>query len=80
MRRAGPSPRVLALFSHYLPGYRAGGPVRSIANLVSALGTELSFFVITLAWDLGTRDRYEFKPGLRCRRVGFARVLGPEGS
>jgi glycosyltransferase involved in cell wall biosynthesis len=44
---------ILVPLDTYLPGYKAGGPIRSIANMVEALGDELSFRVITLDRDLG---------------------------
>ena len=32
------SASILALTPYYVPGYKAGGPIRSIVNLVAALG------------------------------------------
>ncbi|NRD20824.1 glycosyltransferase [Winogradskyella eckloniae] len=37
----------------YLPAYKAGGPIQSIANLVSRLKTEFDISVITSNTDLG---------------------------
>jgi len=38
---------VILVFTHYyLPGYRAGGPVRSLSNLVRALGTSYDFRIV----------------------------------
>lgn len=54
-------PRVLILMNHYLPGHLAGGPIRSIANLVQALGDEFEFHVVTRDRDLGTHSPY---PGI----------------
>ena len=51
-------PRVLVLLATYLPGYRAGGPIRSIANLVDALAEEFEFRIITADRDLGSRRPY----------------------
>jgi glycosyltransferase involved in cell wall biosynthesis len=66
-------PVVLTIAGHYLPGFRAGGPIRSLANLVDALGEELSFRVVAYDRDLGTTAPY---PGLRDEwmRVGVAEV------
>jgi glycosyltransferase involved in cell wall biosynthesis len=52
-------PIVLVLLSHYLPGYKAGGPIRSIANMVEALGDELDFRILTSDRDIGQRTSYE---------------------
>jgi glycosyltransferase involved in cell wall biosynthesis len=39
--------RVLVLLAYYLPGYKSGGPVRSIANMVEQLGDDLDFWIVT---------------------------------
>jgi hypothetical protein len=46
---------VLVLVGTYLPGYKAGGPLRSIANLVATLGLEFHFRIVTLDRDLGDK-------------------------
>lgn len=52
-------PRVLVIVDHYLPGYKAGGPVRSIANMVAALGTEMHFSILTKDRDFGDPGPYK---------------------
>ncbi len=49
---------VLVLVDYYLPGYRAGGPLRSIHNMIEALGSEFKFRVITRDRDLGDSRPY----------------------
>lgn len=44
-------PRVLVLSGCYLPGFRGGGPMRSLVNLVKALSDEFEFHIITLDRD-----------------------------
>ncbi len=45
---------VILTFIHYcLPGYRAGGPTRTIANMVERLGDEFEFRIVTLDRDMG---------------------------
>jgi len=44
-------PTVLAFTACYLPGYKGGGPIRSVANIVDRLGEEFSFRIFT-----GDRD------------------------
>ncbi len=46
-------PPVLVLAGRYRPGYRSGGPVASVENLVHALGDEFAFRVLALDHDLG---------------------------
>ena len=49
--------KILIFVPHYLPGYKAGGPVRSIANMIQSLGEEFNFKIIT-----SDRDLYSQKP------------------
>jgi len=66
---------VLVLVGTYLPGYKAGGPLRSVANLISTLGQEFDFKIVTLDRDLGETSPY---PGIVTNqwvRVGLAEVL-----
>ena len=44
------------LYSFYLPGYRSGGPLRTIANLVDQLGDEFDIRIIT------REDVFDTKP------------------
>ena len=50
--------KVLILSDWYLPGYRAGGPIRTIANLVSNLGDKVEFSIITRDRDDGMQTKY----------------------
>jgi glycosyltransferase involved in cell wall biosynthesis len=50
-------PVVMALASHYLPGYKAGGPIRSIRNLVHALRHDCDFRIVT-----SDRDHTDTRP------------------
>jgi glycosyltransferase involved in cell wall biosynthesis len=68
-------PTVVTLLGAYLPGYKAGGPIRSIENAVAALCGEVHFKIVTLDRDLG--DELPF-PGIavnRWTRVGDADVM-----
>lgn len=49
---------VLVFVRYYLPGFKAGGPVRSIDNLVGHLGHEFDFHVVTSDRDLGDAVAY----------------------
>jgi glycosyltransferase involved in cell wall biosynthesis len=67
-------PKVLAIVSHYLPGFKAGGPIRSLANLVAHLGDEFDFHIVTRDRDLGDAEPYSgVRPNV-WQRVGHARV------
>lgn len=55
--------RILCVTDWYLPAYKAGGPVRSVSNLVSALaGDEFEFYVLTRDRDLGENSAYADVP------------------
>ncbi|MFQ5335060.1 MAG: hypothetical protein ACE5DN_03190, partial [Flavobacteriales bacterium] len=43
--------RILIFIDWYLPGYRAGGPIRSCANMIAALSSKFEFYVITRNTD-----------------------------
>lgn len=68
-------PRVLVIISSYLPGFRAGGPVRSIEGLVERLGSELDIFIVTLDRDFGRDTCYPNVPVGVWQKVGPARVI-----
>lgn len=59
----------------YLPGFRAGGPVRSISNMVEALSDSFTFRVIAFNRDLGERHSYESIVENEWVTVGSAEVL-----
>ncbi|MGB7926211.1 MAG: glycosyltransferase [Pyrinomonadaceae bacterium] len=66
--------QVLIFCDYYLPGYKAGGPIRTLANIVDQLGDEFRFKVMTRNNDLGEREAY---PGVvpdSWGRIGRAEV------
>ncbi|MBL7985428.1 MAG: glycosyltransferase family 4 protein, partial [Flavobacteriales bacterium] len=46
-----PKPRVLVLIDWYSPGFKAGGPVRSMVNLVEHLRDRIDFHIVTTDTD-----------------------------
>lgn len=77
----GPRLRILTFVPYYVPGYRAGGPLRSISNLVDHLGSEFDFSIVTSDRDAESDTSY---PGITVNdwnAVGRARVYyaAPEG-
>ncbi len=68
-------PVVLVLLSHYLPGYKAGGPIQSIANMVEALGEELDFRIVTCDRDIGEATPFNGVPAGQWADIGKARVF-----
>ena len=55
-------PTILIFSRYYLPGYRSGGPIRSIANMAELLGIEFDFRIVTLDHDKGCAESY---PGMQ---------------
>src|SRR6266566_5271620 len=65
---------VLALVHYYLPGFKAGGPVRSISNLVERLGNEFDVRIITADRDLRDDTAYKDVVIDSWNRIGNAQV------
>jgi glycosyltransferase involved in cell wall biosynthesis len=68
-------PRVLIFTDYYQPGYRAGGPVRSLANLARQLGHEFLFRIVTRDRDLGDDAPYNSVPLRSCTLVDGTGVV-----
>lgn len=67
--------QILTLTAFYLPGYKGGGPIRTIASMVDILGDEFDFRIVALDRDLGCDEPY---PGIivnEWKQVGKAQVM-----
>lgn len=51
-------PRILVLAPYYLPGCKAGGPIRSISNMVATLHDSFDFWIFTSDRDYGDVEPY----------------------
>ena len=71
----GRKPRVLVFASYYLPAFKAGGPPRSISNLVDALSADFDFLIVTRDRDLGDLEPYPDFPRDVWVEVGSAKVM-----
>ncbi|MCB0793466.1 MAG: glycosyltransferase family 4 protein [Flavobacteriales bacterium] len=58
-------PRVLVFIDWYHPGYRAGGPVRSLVNMVDHLRDRVDFHIVTRDTDYTMVEPY---PGIEADR------------
>ena len=54
---------ILIFVDWYLPGYKAGGPIKSISSLVNYLKNDFNFLIITSDTDFGESKPY---PSLKC--------------
>ena len=66
--------RLLVVTGHYLPGYNAGGPIRTLANTIEWLGDEFQFYVVTSDRDWGDRQPYSNIQRGTWQDVGKAQV------
>lgn len=73
--------KILVIMGRYLPGYKDGGPVQSIKNLVDFLGDEYEFMILTNDRDHGDKNPYPNICINSWNEVGKARVyyLPPKG-
>lgn len=72
--------RILTTTPYYRPGYKGGGVITAISNLINHLGDEFAFYVVTRDRDLGDIAPYpDIKVGA-WQTVGNAQVryLGPD--
>jgi glycosyltransferase involved in cell wall biosynthesis len=53
-----PKKRILVFIDWYLPGYKAGGPVRSMANMVDHLSDDFDFYIVTRNNEYGEASPY----------------------
>jgi glycosyltransferase involved in cell wall biosynthesis len=67
-------PTILICIGHYLPGYKSGGPLRSIVNLVDHLQDDFDFRILTTDRDLGDSGTYTDIVPNTWNVVGPARV------
>lgn len=58
MKKNNTKPKILCFISHYLPGFKSGGPVKSISNLIDHLGDKFDFIIITSDKDLNDSQAY----------------------
>lgn len=50
--------KVLVYSACYLPGYKGGGPIKTIANLVATTSNEITYDIVTRDRDLGDKTPY----------------------
>lgn len=65
-------PKVLVVADYYLPGFKAGGPIRTVANIRHALRDQIEFDIITRDRDLGMAHPYP--------EIAADRWLGNQGT
>ena len=67
--------RVLIFVNCYIPGYKGGGPIRSIENLVGVLGQKFHFRIVAADRDYGDTSPYAGVPNHQWVTVGHSEVF-----
>lgn len=49
---------ILIVYEYFFPGYKAGGPIQSLVNMVLALQNQYTFKVVTTAYDMHEVESY----------------------
>ncbi len=68
-------PKILCFVSHYLPGYKSGGPVKSINNLSEHLSRNFDFLIVTSDRDLNDSHPYSSVRINKWNKVGKVKVF-----
>ena len=73
--------KIVIFCEHYLPGYKGGGPIRTVYNLTEQLGKEYSFTIVADDRDLGDEEAYPNIVYDAPNKVGNAEVwyIPPKG-
>ena len=66
--------KILVFIGGYLPGYKYGGALRSLVNLVNLLGDEFEFYIVCADRDLGNTTAYKNIKLNEWNQVGKAKV------
>ncbi|MCQ3931003.1 MAG: glycosyl transferase family 1 [Chloroflexi bacterium] len=67
-------PCILVLVEYYLPGFKAGGTLRTVSNMVEQLGDEFEFYIITRDRDFTEASPYASIQFDQWNAVGKAKV------
>jgi len=67
--------KILIITDHYYPGFKAGGPIRSLTSMTDSLGDEFVFFVLTPDRDFNSRAPYPNIVTGAWQTVGKAQVM-----
>ena len=51
--------KILIFIDWFLPGIKAGGPIKSVSALVNHLNSEFDFYIITSNTDFGDKQAYK---------------------
>ena len=66
--------KILFLNPYYYPGFRSGGPQRTVMNIADAFGDKNDIYILTQNCDMGCTDSYDVETH-KWIRVGNANVM-----
>ena len=66
--------KILIINPHYYPGFRSGGPQRTVMNIADAFGEKNDIYILTQNRDMGCSDSYDVETH-KWIRVGNANVM-----
>lgn len=67
--------KILIFVDWYVPAFKAGGPVRSVYNLVTQLADDYDFYIVTGDRDLGDVDPYLKIKFNEWQEIGSSKVM-----
>lgn len=67
-------PKILFLNPYYYPGFRSGGPQRTVMNIADAFGDKNDIYILTQNTDMGCSESYDAETH-KWIRVGSANVM-----
>ena len=53
------SPKILIFIDWFTPGFKAGGPIKSVTNIINSLSTQFDFYIITSDRDINENSSYQ---------------------
>jgi len=72
--------RILVFSGHYIPGYKAGGPIRSLENIFNQLSEDVDFYLVTSNRDVGDKKPYKGINANTWTTVGKVSVFYVDGN
>lgn len=66
---------ILTFAGHYFPAFKAGGPIRTLVNMVDRLSDRFEFRIVAADRDLGDPEPFPGRPANVWTRVGHAEVF-----
>lgn len=66
---------IVVVYQYFFPGFKAGGPIQSLVNMITALSDHYEFKVITTAFDLNDNTVY---PGIQANAWNKVTLPGQE--